>query len=314
MGYRVAVIENESESLRYGYANIAPRLAQIKRLRNYTFERFDNQNLPSLFENERIFSFDSIFISTNATSDGTTLATLRENRILIEKFITLGKGLFVSNQKKLAVTNTSDLAVTGFLPAELEITAIERPEALSSEGDISIAAEGNSHYDPADAILCFPETVFGNEILRDCRENDFKPHLYRAYLRPIVGGAYHPLVFDSSYQDEFRPLLIASRQSGTSERVLISTIALDWEWHIKLITNIVVFISEGLPTVAFISGAARPTGDFEYLVSSAALSKIPHSVYQTVDAVPEKLLDVHGIYVFSADCIDEQASSLWQKF
>ena len=102
MSYRVAVIENESESLRYGYANVFQRLQQLKRLRNYVFERFDSHNLGLLFDGDLLLTFDSLFISTNATSDSTTLAVLRKQHDKIETFITAGKGVFVSNQKKLA--------------------------------------------------------------------------------------------------------------------------------------------------------------------------------------------------------------------
>jgi hypothetical protein len=314
MSYRVAVIENESESLRYGYANIVPRLAQIKRLKNYTFERFDNQNLDLLFENDRILSFDSLFISTNATSDGTTLATLRKNQLIIEKFITLGKGLFVSNQKKLAISSeTAELNQTGFLPTDFEIAAIERPELSSSEGKVVTTIDINLPADPVDIILNFPEKILSDEVLRECRENDFKPHIYRAYLHPMIEGAYHTLLLDNSYDDKLRPLLIVNRQSGASERIIISTIAIDWEWHVKLITNIIVFISEGFPTVAFISGPTNATGDFQYLVSSASLSKIPHSVYPNIDSIPNRLLEAHGIYVLSSDCTDEQANQLWRE-
>jgi hypothetical protein len=313
MAYRVAVIENESESLRYGYANVFQRLQQLKRLRNYVFERFDSRNVGLLFDGDLLLSFDSLFISTNATSDSATLAVLRSNQDKIESFITAGKGVFISNQKKLAASQSvheDDLSSAGFLPPELEVAVIERPEPSSADGSITTSLESNSLFTTPDIILDYPEAVRSDEMLQTCRENDFKVHLYRAYLRPIIENSYHVLVYDKSYGDSVRPLVIISRQA-VAERVVISTIALDWEWHSKLLTNIVVFISEGFPTVAFVSGVNRPTGDFDYLVSSAALSKIPHSLYHSVESIPHRLLNIHGIYVLSPECSEKEVADLW---
>ena len=312
MAYRVAVIENESESLRYGYANVFQRLQQLKRLRNYAFERFDSHNLGLLFDGDVLQTFDGLFISTNATSDSATLAILRKQHDKIETFITAGKGVFVSNQKKLASRplHEDDLSSAGFLPPELEVSVIERPEPSSSDGNITTSLESNSVFTTPDIILDYPEAIHSDEMLQTCRENDFKVHLYRAYLRPIIENSYHVLVYDKTYGDAHRPLVIVSRQA-VAERVIISTIALDWEWHSKLLTNIVVFISEGFPTVAFVSGVSRPTGDFDYLVSSAALSKIPHSLYHTVDSIPRRLLNIHGIYVLSPECSEKEVADLW---
>lgn len=145
MVYRVAIVENESESIRYPYANLAPKLKQVARLRNYEFSRFDAQGIGRLLAPDLLLTFDALVIATNATSDENILRQLRDaGRASIETFLAAGKGLFISSQKKLSTPAASERqserdGYTGFLPTELDVRAIERPERSSSEGEVSVA-------------------------------------------------------------------------------------------------------------------------------------------------------------------------------
>src|SRR5438270_3817372 len=102
--YKVAVIENESELLRSGYANIVPKLRRLVRPERYTIDSFSVANIESLFETgvNALEVYDSLFITTNATSDRVVLGVLRKHLQRIAAFLDSGKGLFVSSQKKLS--------------------------------------------------------------------------------------------------------------------------------------------------------------------------------------------------------------------
>lgn len=310
MGYRVAVIENESESIRYGYANIVRKLGSLQRLRKYSFERFDSRNLDTLFYEKTLLEFDSLFIATNATSDDSTLSLLRQHRCKIDEFVSKGGGIYLSYQKKL--TSKDGAVNTDFLPAELDVAAVERPEQSSADGCISSEAP-HGPWSSTTLVLNYPEPISNDSILERCRDNEFKPHLYRAFLEPTQTTAYHTLIWDQSYPQGVRPLLLASRSSGAKDRVVACTIALDWEWHAQLLTNIVAFITEGMPIVAFVSGEPKPRGDFEYLIDSASLSKIPHAVYRTTASIPHELFSVHGIFILSPSCTEQEAKELWRR-
>lgn len=317
MVYRVAILENESESIRYPYANLVPKLKQVARLRNYEFSRFDAQGVGRLFAADFLLTFDALVIATNATSDENILNQLRSiGRPAIEAFLAAGKGLFISSQKKLSTPVASENqgvkdGYTGFLPTELEVRALERPERSSSEGEVSVAPltllSGQ-----LGALLQYPRKVTDAELRGTCARNEFKAHTYRSFLVPGVDGAYGPLIHDSSYGDP-RRLVVVSKRAGTSDRVVLSSMALDWAWHESLLCNIIVYIAEGLPRVAFISQEHNRAGDFEYLVSSAALSKIPHEVYSSCANVPDEMVSIHGIYVVSPEARAEDAAGLWAR-
>ncbi len=89
-----------------------------------------------------------------------------------------------------------------------------------------------------------------------CRENDFKAHVYRAVLAPKNEAAYEAVLEDRSYGGS-RRLMLANRSSLYGERVVVSTIAVDWEGHWRLLENIVRYITEGMPRVALIAVTRR---------------------------------------------------------
>ena len=300
--YRVAIILNESELLRSGFANTVPRLKALPQLANYDFQSFTVVNIALLFHPGpgALQNYDSLVISTNATSDRTVLAALRDNAKTIQAFLEAGKGVFVSYQKKLNATAadaSKGQGATGFLPSEYEFISIERPqlERDSGQGSISVAPDANGH-----VLLVHPETVSAEVVEERCRLNEFRRHFYRSHLAPKSAGAYLPLLGDFSYPDPAsRVLLMVNRSPKSRERVVVSTVAVDWEFHQALLTNIISFVTEGAPSVAFIRKADSPDGDYDFLVTSAQLSKLPYSVYKSWHEIPRKLLSIHNSYIFA---------------
>jgi hypothetical protein len=93
------------------------------------------------------------------------------------------------------------------------------------------------------------------------------------------------------------------------ERIVISTIAIDWEFHENLLTNIITYITEGLPKVAFIGNTSAKHGDFDFLLTSAKLSKISHEVYVDVSKIRRELFNIHNTYIFSPEWNEEDIGS-----
>lgn len=321
--YRVAVIQNESEMMRSGYTNIIPKLRNIKRMSSYSFEMFNVVNIHELFHDgeNQLSKFDSLFISTNATSDKAVLNVFRDNKKHIEDFINNGKGVFVSSQKKLS-TDMLDLqkdnGKTQFLPDLYEFYTVVRPkvEKDSGQGVISVFEKvvANKLNNDQHILLQHPQFVTAEETMRHCEKNEFQRHFYRSHLIPQVPDSYSPILIDTSYEDvKFRNLLMANSISHNGERVVISTIVIDWEFHEDLLTNVICYITEGLPKVAFIEKAGVKNGDFDFLLTTATLSKVPYEIYNDVSRIKKELYDIHNTYIFSPDWKEHDVSEFISK-
>lgn len=312
--YRVAIIQNESEMLRSGYANIILKLNRVERLSRYSFELFNVVNIQNLFTSgdNHLKNFDSLIITTNATSDKFVLTVLQQNKKSIEEFVSCGKGIFISSQKKLSTANFNpkgDEGKTKFLPDLYEFYTVERPkiEKDSGEGQISI-------YNNEDHILLqYPKKVTAEKTKEHCENNEFKKHLYRSHVIPNTNSSYIPIFVDTSYEEvPSRSLMMVNLVPHNSERIVISTIAIDWEFHENLLTNLISYITEGLPKVAFIGNANVKHGDFDFLLTSARLSKIAHETYDDVTTIKKELFLIHNTYIFSSEW-DEQYISTFLR-
>lgn len=314
--FRVAVILNESELLRSGYANVTPKFRKLPKMSGYVFESFTVVNIASLFQEgiSSLDQFDSLILTTNATSDVAVLDILRTNRKAIDSFLDKGKGLFIASQKKLSASHrklSSDTApsreanlATEFLPEYYEYCTRARPKAEkdSGVGRISILDGLESH-----PIMGFPKTVSASQVEERCEKNEFRKHYYRSHLEAVCKEAYQPILVDSSYPDPAcRVLLMVSKSPRRQERVVVSSIALDWEFHESLLSNILIYVTEGLPRLAFIKHSNIQDGDYDFLLTSAKLSKIPHIIYPRVQAIPSSMQDIHNTYIFSQGWTQEE--------
>jgi len=298
--YRVAIIQNESETIRSGYANVIGKLSQIPLLASYSMELFNVVNIDRLFKSgdNNIQHYDSIVITTNATSDKYILDKLRSHKDDIEAFLLRGKGIFIASQKKLStscINDSGDKGRTTFLPDIYDFFTIQRPKEEKDSG------EGNISFNSTTSVLLnYPNKVSCEETICHCKNNEFKRHFYRSYIVPLTKGVYESVLIDDSYENVPNRCLLATNlvpQNG--ERIVISTIALDWEFHVNLLTNIIVYITEGQPKVAFVGLPHNKVNDYDYLLSSAKLSKIAYKAYDSIKTIDSTLLGIHNTYIFS---------------
>src|SRR5207245_9366690 len=130
--------------------------------------------------------------------------------------------------------------ITGFLPSYYEFSNVERTkdEHDSGIGKISVHSEGKNNL-----LLEYPEQVTATMVSQKCENNEFRRHFYRSHLLAKSTGSYIPLLVDTSYSEpDSRILLMMERVSQKRERIVISTIALDWELHKELLTNIIIYL------------------------------------------------------------------------
>jgi hypothetical protein len=306
--YRVAVLQNESEVLRSGFANVTPKLQSLN-LSSYEFESFTSMNVNVLFGNGEncLETFDSIFLTTNVTSDKFVLEALKKNVDRVTDFIKSGKGLFVSSQRGIRTTMgdlSGDSGITGFLPKNYDFRTVERPsdEEDSGKGQVSVNQDSRDNI-----LLVFPNQITGKLINERCMNNEFRRHFYRSHLVPVTAGAYIPLLLDTSYKvQNFRVLLMVGSAPNLDERVVVSTISIDWEFQNEILENIVRYITEGPPRLAFIEREKVETGDYLFLKSNAISNKIPFVVYSAPDAISKIMSNVHNTYILSPGWTEEE--------
>ena len=318
--YRIAVIQNEVEMQHSGYVDSVPKYRkQDFDLHEHVFNRFSSVNIRELFiEGENyLLDYDCVIIGTNATSDGDVYSILcdENNKLVLEKFIAMGKGLLICSQKKLREDMDADESEykarrTFFLPEPYEYKVVSRPSKEGSDqGNVTVY---NQELKGIQKFLCsFPQIIDNKTIFEHCVKNDFQKNFYRDYIIPLNDSSYFPVLLDEC--ENVRNTLMVARPRK-NEKIVISTMALDWAGHYELIENILYYLIIGIPTVAFVDKKEQPAQDFQFIMSEAELSNISYYTYlSTTDVINSSLCQYHTLYVFSPSYSEDEVSEFWEK-
>lgn len=333
--YRVAIVVNENEMLHSVYANAEETLKKALSLvyrekvnELYSFVIFDKFNIYSLFEkgDNNIWTFDSIFIATNACNNKEITQELSLHSNDLATFIDDEKGnqhgIFVSNQQKLG----GDFSIAQpipFLPTKFTYKLIKRKEKLSSDGKVAISCKG-------DLLVSFPLLINDLIIEQACSgmHNQFMPHKYRFYIEPNYESSYEIIYCDDSYTNgsstEKRSLLLKSRIGN--ERVVVSSVVLDWAEHLNQLANIIIYITEGVNQFAFVGKSKCNDFVFSRYIRKARDCKMAIKEYNENTILAEltkveseaidkhKLYIPHKVFVFSSMWSGEEVKKLWSKY
>jgi uncharacterized membrane protein len=284
--HRIALIQNESEMMRYSWADIRPLLSRLE----YPFDSYTAENLAELFPRLNKHTYDAIIIATNACNDKQVREALAEehNRSLAA-FLRSGGGMLVSFQMRLA-----DYESYEFVPAPFGVSATNRIRVKDEDpttGDLQVNEDHAGH-----VVLRYPNQISIQAVKDRCLQNNLVEGIYWTYLQPEDERAYTCLLQDTSF-DADRQLLIVSREDFPA-RVLVSSLALDWQMHWELWENCVRYVVEGRPTIAIVSKEASSAFDFRYLVTSLGIKKLPFVEYSqqhlSATGIP---LDIHNTVV-----------------
>jgi len=317
--YRVAIIQNEVEMQHSGYVDSVPKYRERFDFNfDVAFNRFSGVNINKLFREgeDLLIEYDCLIIGTNATSDSDVYNFLQnqENKNILNEFIQQGKGLLICSQKKIiSDTNISidggyKVRKTNFLPEDYEYNVISRPIGESSaDGNIKMV---DQNYNIAQSfIFNVPHSISDIVIKEHCENNDFQKHYYRDYICPKKESAYFPLLVDQRIPVR-NTLMVASPKRN--EKIVISTMALDWAGHYELLENLIHYLMLGLPEVAFITKNNVNEGVFKFLVTEAELAKIPYGKYTALESISKsKLFDYHSLFVFSPMYTETEVSNFW---
>ena len=318
--YRIAVIQNEVEMQHSGYVDSVPKYRkQDFDLREHVFNRFSSVNIGELFiEGENyLLDYDCVIIGTNATSDGDVYSILCDetNKLILEKFISMGKGLLICSQKKLREDPDADESEykarkTYFLPKAYEYKVVSRPSKEGSDqGNVTVFDQEPNGIQKF--LSSFPQVIDNKTILEHCTKNDFQKHFYRDYIIPLNDSSYFPVLRDKN--ETIRNTLMVARPRK-NEKIVISTMALDWAGHYELIENILYYLIIGIPTVAFVDKEEQAVQDFQFLMSEAELSNISYFTYlSTTEIINSDLRQYHTLYVFSPSYSENEVSEFWEN-
>lgn len=260
--YRAALVQNTSEMLRYGWADIRPSLESSW----CRWDAYTGEDIGEFMHNVEKGVYDAIVLATNACNDLAVLSCLEENKGILAQFLSGPRGLFISFQSRLLGRNSY-----GFLPDELDVRAIKRIEH-GTEGTLSGPYPDGGH-----SLLRYPRAIDIESVRQQCTQNEFARNLYIGYLEALDPSNYEPAILDPSYSVS-RALLLCSR-TDLVPRVVITSLPLDWQGHDELLHNITQFVVQGMPLIGVLERTGQSSFDFRYLVANLRLNKIPFAEY-----------------------------------
>jgi hypothetical protein len=269
--HRIALIQNESEMMRYSWADIRPLLARLE----YPFDSYTAENVAALFPSLSETTYDAIVIASNACNDKQVREALEVERDRsLAGFLERGGGMLVSFQMRLAEYDFYE-----FIPAPFRVSATNRiteEKEHPTAGDLQVNEDHVDH-----VVLRYPNQINLEAVKDRCLHNNLVEGIYWTYLQPEEDKAYITVLEDASFAGK-RPLLIVAREDFPA-RVVVSSLALDWQMHGELWDNCVRYVVEGRPAIAVVSKEASTAFDFRYLVTSLRIKKLPFVEYSQQD-------------------------------
>ncbi len=275
MGYRVAVIQNESELLRYSYADTRHLLTRAK----YEWSYYTSEDIQEL--GGSLERYDALIISTNACNSPRILEWLTHNRSKIVNFLKRKeKGLLVLFQMALS-DDRGRRTPFPFLPRRFEVRGQYRFRGgeQADQGSLQVGNGQERH-----PILRFPHKIDLAVVQDRCIQNENAPGLYWGFLRKFSADTYSEIVLDGGANPN-RPLLLASRDSN-DPRIVLSSLVLDWQRHDDLWENVIRFVVEGPEQVALVRRRGHSSFDMDLLQYALREQRVPHSVF-TVNQLAE---------------------------
>jgi len=204
--FRIALIQNESEMMRYSWADIRPMLQRLE----YPFDGFTGENIDDLYSGLSLERYDAIIVASNACNDKTVRESLENHKTELETFLKTGKGILISHQIKMA-----DFKFYDFLPDPFRITAINRiySNEKPSDGNL-VLGEGQEKH----TILRFPSKIDIAKVKNECLNNNLVEGLYWIYLNPEKSENYITLLEDNTYTPP-RNYKILMMEVGSTSRI-----------------------------------------------------------------------------------------------
>lgn len=222
-----------------------------------------------------------------------------------------GTGEFYYHREEIGRKQNSHKRISAILPEHYEYIVDERPSGESSKEGKAKIVKSKNYSQIQKCILRLPNEITDTMIEAHCRENAFQTHFYRDVIHPCVDSAYTAIIVDRRNASDVRNLLMVAVPQK-KERIVISTMALDWAGHESLLENIVNYLTRGIPHTAFVHKDHFENNEMKVLTMDAELSKVGYSEYASMQTFCE-MADWHSLVVFSPDYSENEVYEAWQK-
>jgi len=293
--YRIALVQNQSEMIRYNYADARSLL----NFEDYCFDLYTGENIKQLgdFLNGEVY--DSIVIGSNALNDARIRGSLINQRQSFETYLKEPNGLLILHQMRM-----TDATSYGFLPDKFDVRGIDRkskdPEERAVQGKLSINPSHKDH-----VILTYPNEVSISSVQERSTHVPGIEGLYWHFIDPLNEKVWNTTILDSSYTEE-RNLLLVSR-ADLRPRIVVTSLTLDWHRQVYLLENVIRYITEGRHNTVVIVKKGQTSFPFKYFIASLKVAKIPHSLVSSRSLSFAKLpLNVHRTIVLDPAWTDAE--------
>lgn len=292
--YRIALIQNQSEMVHYGYADARPLISEL----GYESELYTADNIDTLGVALTRNQYDAIVLGSNALNDKTISAEFNKSDFVSAFHNWLsgnnGRGCLCLHQLRLAGENDSSLK---FLPDSLgKISAKERPSTeISSNGDIGFGARAETN-----TLVLYPNHIDPDKIKKSSLGYKSLPGLYWHFWSEVNLADWEVLIVDPSRSEDYRALIVNSREPEKG-RIVLSALTLDWQKQRSMLQNLLTYVVEGKHNTAFLSNEDNRNTAFEYLIGTLQSKKYPFRSYylgQELKPLKQHILNnVHNILV-----------------
>lgn len=282
MTYRVGLVQNESELLRYSHADIFDLISSY----GYFVEQYTAENINNLYNNYK--TYDALIFATNALLSRVTLEFFQKKDEVLNHFIEeKNKGVLFLFQMKFC-----ELSDCGIKPLKEHFNLSFKKSVQGPESGRHLLAKNHG---TLDFLLNSPNSINIDEIEYQCYNNKNTDGLYWGYISEHSESLI-PLVCD---QSEEKKVLFLTTENPHRGRVTFSMLVLDWQQHLDFLENTVRHVVEGPPNMAIIMSSNLPSLELTYLMSVLSSHKIRFQTYKkenaSLDTVP---LNLHVSFVF----------------
>ncbi len=264
--YRVAIIQNQSEAFELSYGNSF--LSIKKHSLQYSLDLFTTEDgMKQLIET--LDTYDAVIFASDALGD-TLLRKFwlsPERQGVFKAFLESGKGILVLHQDKMVDEDYSFLGEVWTLKG-IARTRLEHDYPTDGKLDAS-----SKHL-----ILDYPHQIDLAQFADRGRTSPQVVGVYWHYLEPLKSEYWVSVIRDTTYSSP-RDILLASG-SYTKGRIIATSLALERQGHVDLLTNVIMYIVEGAQSLAIIRRDKQISYDFRYLLSYLNVNKVAYREYQ----------------------------------
>ncbi len=220
-----------------------------------------------------------------------------------------GKGEIFYSIDEVTTKSTSKKRVSAFLPQHYEYIIDERPSDESSKDGSAVLVSEDRCTLNQKCVMCLPHLLSNDLIIKHCEKNTFQRHYYRDTIIPVYDSAYQPIIIDDRDSSTRNLLMIAVPQK--KERIVISTMALDWAGHEELLENVLNYLTRGIPHTAFVHKNSYENKEMKILTLDAEMSKVGYVEYYCLDDYLDNV-QWHSLVVFSPDYEESEVLTAWK--